>query len=63
MNHPDVEAKGRNSRFKPKCSQISHTAAVKWSYAKKIVQVQCEEHDTVLVAMSPLLGAVKTIYM
>lgn len=63
MNHADVEAKGRNNRFKPNCSQISHTVAVKWSHVKKIVQVQCEEHDTVLVAMSPLLGAAKTIYM
>lgn len=63
MNHPDAEARSRIGIFKPECSQISHTIAVKWSHIKKIVRVQREERDTVFVAMSPLLGAAKTIYM
>lgn len=62
MNHPDIEAKGRNGRSKQKCSLISHTVAVKQSHADKIMQVQFEEHDTVLLAMSPLPGAAKPIY-
>lgn len=62
MNHPEIEAKGRNGRSRQKCSLISHTVAVKLSHANKTVQVQFEEHGTILLAMSPLLGAAKLIY-